>query len=364
MSILYKMLRPALFRIDPETAHGLAIKALRFGLIPRVAVPDDAVLRTTLCGMAFAHPVGLAAGFDKHAEAMGPLFDLGFSFIELGGVTPLPQPGNPRPRLFRVPSAQAVINRFGFNSVGADVFAQRLETYHAAHRQSHQAIGINLAKNKETADAADDYVKGVAAFAGKAAFLTVNVSSPNTPGLRDMQGRAALADLLDRVMKVRARVEQQGGGHTPVFLKIAPDIDDMQAQDIAEVALASGIDAMIVGNTTVSRPASIPADMAKETGGLSGKPLFTLSTEKLGLMYRLTGGKIPLIGCGGISSGADAYAKIRAGASLVQLYTAMIYEGPDVVRSIVAELAVLLKRDGFSTVADAVGADFKKEAAA
>ncbi|MDE2030514.1 MAG: dihydroorotate dehydrogenase (quinone), partial [Alphaproteobacteria bacterium] len=221
--------------------------------------------------------------------------------------------------------------------------------------KTHGVLGINLAKNKETEKAADDYVKGVETFAGQADFLTVNVSSPNTPGLRDAQERDTLAELLARVTAARA-----ASGHRPLlFLKIAPDITDAQAADIAEVALASGIDGMIVGNTTVSRPSSIPADIAKEAGGLSGRPLFDLSTKILGQMYKLTEGKLPLIGCGGISNGADAYAKIRAGAGLLQIYSALVYHGPFVVSRIANELAALLRRDGFAHMSDAVGADVK-----
>jgi len=357
MSLIYRLLRPLLFQLDPEKAHGLAIAALKWGLVPGVRIPDNPILRTKVCGINFAHPVGLAAGFDKHAEIIDPAFSLGFSFIELGGVTPLPQSGNAQPRMFRIASAKAVINRFGFNSIGADAFLRRMIDYHNRRTKfAPHIIGINLAKNKETEDAADDYVKGITHFASHAEFLTVNVSSPNTPGLRDMQAREPLANLLNRAMEARAH----SSAHPLIFLKIAPDINEEQAKDIAEVALASGIDGMIVGNTTLLRPASIPEDVAKEAGGLSGKPLFTLSTSVLARMYQLTQGKIPLIGCGGVSSGADAYAKIRAGASLVQLYTALVYEGPGVVKSIVKELAFLLKRDGFANVADAVGADFKK----
>jgi dihydroorotate dehydrogenase len=352
----YPYLRPLLFRLDAEKAHGLAIEALKRGLVPKVTVSTDAVLRSRLCGIDLDHPIGLAAGFDKQAEIIGHCFHMGFSFAELGGVTPLPQPGNPQPRLFRIEESGAVINRFGFNSVGADIFLRRLVAFHDTQtRTKRHIIGINLAKNKETVDAADDYVKGVQHFARHADFLTVNVSSPNTPGLRDMQERGALTDLLHKTMQARSAT----GKNPKLFLKIAPDITDAQAADIADVAMASGIDGMTIGNTTTSRPATITSSVGRETGGLSGKPLFELSTKVLGDMYRLTGGKIPLIGCGGISSAANAYAKIRAGASAVQLYTALVYEGPQLLARLTTELAALLKGGGFATVSEAVGADHR-----
>lgn len=350
---IYKYVRPLLFRIDAERAHHLAIAALKYGLVGSASVLDEPVLKTNLLGMTFAHPIGLAAGFDKHAEVIDQVFGLGFSFAELGGVTPLPQEGNPKPRLFRLPESEGIINRFGFNSVGADLFSQRLQTYR--HKNTKQILGVNLGKNKQTENSADDYVEGIQAFAAHADFLTVNVSSPNTPGLRDMQGREALRDILQRVMAARAAC----GHHPKIFLKIAPDLGDGQAEDIAEVAAASQIDAIIISNTSVSRPASIPAGLAQEAGGLSGKPIFDLSTKALATIYRLTKGQIPLIGCGGISTGADAYAKIRAGASLLQIYSVMIYRGPYAALKIADELAACLKREGFTGVADAVGVDVK-----
>jgi dihydroorotate dehydrogenase len=354
---LFPLLRPLLFRMDAEKAHELALTALKKGLVPIGKMPDAPVLRVRMGSIDFAHPIGLAAGFDKQAEIIKDTLDLGFSFTEVGGVTPLPQPGNPKPRLFRIPESAAVINRFGFNSIGAHAFLRRLVAYRDSQtRSAHKTIGVNLCKNKETEDAADDYVKGVASFARHADFLTINVSSPNTPGLRDMQEREALTQLLQRVTKSRA----ESGSHPLLFLKISPDISDQQAKDIAEVVMESGIDGMIVGNTTTTRPASVTSPLAQEKGGLSGKPLFELSTRLLGQMYQLTGGKIPLIGCGGVFTGLDAYAKIRAGATLIQLYTALVYEGPMVLVRITTELAALLKRDGFASVADAVGADFRK----
>jgi dihydroorotate dehydrogenase len=353
---IYPLFRPFLFSIDPETAHRFAIACLKNGLFPASKEKSDPVLLTEMCGIQFSHPLGLAAGFDKHAEVIAETLDLGFSFTEIGGVTPLPQPGNPKPRLFRVASAKAIINRFGFNSVGTEKFLRHLVAYRDTQTRSRaKVVGVNLAKNKETVDAADDYVHGIKTFAPYADFLTLNISSPNTPGLRDIQERGALTELLQRTMQARSETRYK----PQIFLKIAPDITKAQARDIAEVALSSGVDALIIGNTTTSRPASIPPHLAKEAGGLSGKPLFSMSTELLGDMYQLTEGKIPLIGCGGVFSGADAYAKIRAGATLIQLYTALIYEGPFIIPRILKELSDLLNRDGFATAKDAIGADFR-----
>lgn len=353
---LYPFIRPFLFLMDPEKAHGLALSALKYGLGPHVANDIDPILHTQVAGLNFPNPIGLAAGFDKHAEVMGSVLRLGFGFTETGSITPQPQQGNPKPRLFRVVEAEAAINRFGFNSDGMEKGLQRLIAYHQASQGvSRGIVGINIGKNKETADAAVDYVLGVRTFAPYADYMTVNISSPNTPGLRNLQGRDQLGDLLQQVMAERSASVKQ----PPVFVKIAPDQTPEQMEDIAEVVLKSGVHGLIIGNTTLTRPAHIPANVANEAGGLSGKPLFELSTQVLKDMYRLTQGRIPLIGCGGVSSAADAYAKIRAGASLVQLYTAMIYEGPLLVSRIYSGLAELLRRDGFKSVSDAVGIDHR-----
>ena len=351
----YSLIRPLLFRIDPERAHHLAIAALKFGLLPKAKAVDDPVLRTVFCGLDFAHPIGLAAGFDKQGGAIQGVLDLGFGFVELGTVVPQPQIGNPQPRLFRVPQAQAVLNRFGFNSDGQEKVLRRVFGFYKTHKTPHAPVGINIGKNKNSEELAEDYVSGIRTFAPYADYLTVNISSPNTPGLRDLQRRAPLAELLKQVIDARAASKRQ----PPLFVKIAPDQTDDQLQDIVEVCLETGIDGIIIGNTTLSRPESIPSYLAKEAGGLSGKPLFALSTKILGTAYQLTQGKIPLIGCGGVFTGADAYAKIRAGASLVQIYTALVYEGPYVATRIATELAALLKRDGFASVRDAVGADHR-----
>lgn len=350
MSGWYRAAAPLLQLIDPETAHRLAIRALRAGLVPRPRLADDAILRQLLWGLDFPNPVGLAAGFDKHGEVPDALLDLGFGFVEIGGVTPLPQPGNPRPRLFRLTEDGAVINRMGFNSEGLDAVRSRL-----AARNRRGIVGVNLGKNKEQTDAAADYLAGALAFAPLADFLVVNVSSPNTPGLRALQSRAALEDLVGRVRSALAGLVSA----PPLLLKVAPDLTGDDQRDIAEVAIAGALDGLIVSNTTLARPAGLQSRHRQETGGLSGRPLFEPSTALLGAFYRLTGGRIPLVGVGGIASGRDAYRKIRAGASLVQLYSALVFHGPGLVADICRDLAALLRADGFAGVAQAVGADHR-----
>jgi dihydroorotate dehydrogenase len=330
--------------LPPETAHRLTIHVLKALPVPRAAQADDPILRERVFGLDFPNPIGLAAGFDKNAEVFARMGRFGFGFVEIGSVTPRAQPGNPRPRLFRLAADQAVINRMGFNSDGHAAVAARLAR---AGRPGKPILGINLGKNKESLDAAADYVAGVAALGGLADYLVVNVSSPNTPGLRGLQDAGALTKLLAAVMAAR------GNGHPPVLLKIAPDLAMADRQDIARVALSSGIDGLIVANTTTDRPRSLKSPAASEAGGLSGRPRRAPATAGL------AEGKLPLIGVGGIASGADAYAKIRAGASLVQLYTALVYRGPGLVARIKADLALRLKADGFARLAYAVGADHR-----
>ncbi|WP_372397503.1 quinone-dependent dihydroorotate dehydrogenase [Azospirillum sp. HJ39] len=354
---LYPLAGPLLFRFDPETAHGLTIKALKTGLVPPARGRDEPALHTRVWGLDFANPVGLAAGFDKNAEVVDAMLNLGFGFVEPGSVTPRPQPGNPRPRLFRLVEQRAVINRMGFNNEGLEAFAQRLERRRDTAKRAPGIVGANLGKNKDTADAADDYVIGVRRLAPLADYLVVNVSSPNTPGLRALQGRDPLRALLERVLEARAACGLPR--NPPLLLKIAPDLTVEDKGDIAAVALESGIDGLIVSNTTIARPDSIPAALRGEAGGLSGAPLFEPSTTVLREIYALTGGKLPIVGVGGVATGEDAYAKIRAGASLVQLYSAMVYAGPAVVHRIRRELAELLRRDGYASVAEAVGADHR-----
>jgi dihydroorotate dehydrogenase len=335
-----------LHRFDPETAHRLSLQALRLGLVPLpgpLALPR---LATTLAGMPLLNPIGLAAGYDKNAEALAPLSRAGFGFVEVGAATPLPQDGNPRPRLFRLPLDRAAINRFGFNNQGMEPIARRL----AAHGRSPVPVGLNLGANKTSADRAGDFARVLARSGPHVDFATVNVSSPNTEKLRDLQGPAALAALLQGVMEVRESLARK----IPIFLKISPDLmpDDLAA--LTEVALSSGISGIIATNTTLARE-GLKSAMKAEQGGLSGAPLFEKSTRILAQLSQLTQGKLPLIGTGGISSAEDAYHKIRAGASAMQLYTALVYEGLSLIPRIAKGLDALLARDGFATVAQAVG---------
>ncbi|MGL5448601.1 MAG: quinone-dependent dihydroorotate dehydrogenase [Rhabdaerophilum sp.] len=326
----YPLFRPLIGAIDAEKAHDLTIRALELLPLPAPA-PDDPRLAVEAFGLKFPNPLGLAAGFDKDARVPDALHRLGFGFVEVGGVTRLPQPGNPRPRVFRLQPDDTVINRYGLNSAGMDVVHRRLLT-----RRGRGILGINLGANKETADRIGDYVALIAKLGAVADFLTLNISSPNTPGLRDLQGRAFLEELLDRALEVRAKA----GFSTRLLLKIAPDLDDLQLDDIVEVARNRGIDGMIVSNTTIARPASLKDQaQAKETGGLSGKPLFRPSTQMLAKAYLRVERQFPLIGVGGIASGADALAKIEAGATLVQLYTALIYQGPSLISDIKSALS-------------------------
>jgi dihydroorotate dehydrogenase len=351
LDLLYRLARPALHRVDPERAHGLAIRALRTGLVRTPPARDDDILACRVWGHGFTNPIGLAAGFDKHAEAPDALLGLGFGHVEVGGVTPKPQPGNPRPRLFRLAQDGAVINRYGLNSDGLDAVAARL----AARRRDRGGwVGANLGKNKDSADEAADFAAGTRRLTPLVDYLVINVSSPNTPGLRDLQGRAAMERIIAQVLA--ARNEAAGNGtRPPLLVKLAPDLDEAGLEDIAAVALASGLDGLVMGNTTIARPPGLRSPHRGETGGLSGRPLLALSTRRLAELFRLTGGRVPLIGCGGVASGADAYAKIGAGASLVQLYSALVFEGPGLVGRIKRDLATLLRRDGFASVGEAVG---------
>ena len=337
--------------LDPERAHGVAVWALARGFGPRQSGVDDPVLATRLWDMDFPNPVGLAAGFDKNAAAYRGALRLGFGFVEIGTVTPKPQPGNPRPRVFRLTEDAAVINRNGFNSLGLDIAAARLAA------RGGGIVGANIGRNKDSADAVKDYAAGATQLAPLSDYLVINVSSPNTPGLRELQGRAALADLIAAVRSAATRA--CNGAARPVLVKIAPDLTDGDRRDIAALALECDLDGLIISNTTVARPSGLKSSFLDQSGGLSGAPLFTPSTELLRDMYRKTEGRVPLVGVGGVVDGAGAYAKIRAGASLVQLYTALIFEGSGLIPRIKLELAALLKNDGFVSVADAVGVDHR-----
>jgi dihydroorotate dehydrogenase len=353
MPDLFRLARPALYRLDPERAHAVTVWALKLGgarLLPHSE--DDPILATKVWNLAFPNPVGLAAGFDKHAEVCDAALALGFGFVEAGTVTPRPQPGNSGKRLFRLDEDEAVINRFGFNSRGIQEFAGNL----ARHSKAAGIVGANVGKNRDTADGAADYIACIEALAGLADYLVVNISSPNTPGLRALQARAQIEELLQRVRAAR-RGGTAGGAGPPLLVKVGPDLDDAELRDIAEVALAAGVDGLIVGNTTVARPPTLKSPDRNAPGGLSGAPLLAPSTACLAAMYRHTKGRIPIIGCGGIASGAGAYAKIRAGASLVALYSALVFQGPALIGRIKRELADVLRRDGFSSVSQAVGVD-------
>jgi dihydroorotate dehydrogenase len=353
LSRVYALARPILHRLDPEQAHHLTLLALRSGLVRGAHAADDPVLKTQAFGLDFPNPVGLAAGFDKYAEVVDPMLSLGFGFVEAGTVTPRPQAGNPKPRLFRLHEDRAVINRFGFNSGGLAAFKRRLQARQALRPTG--VVGANVGKNRDTADPAVDYEDAITELAPIADYLVINISSPNTPGLRALQGRDDISALLQRAMAARDRAAT-GGRPAPVLAKIAPDLTEDELRDIAEATEASGLDGLIVGNTTVERPAELKSAHKGEAGGLSGEPLRTRATACVASMYGLTGGRVPIIGCGGIATGEDAYAKIRAGASLVQLYSALVFEGPDLVSRIKRDLAARLRADGFRSVAEAVGA--------
>lgn len=346
---LFPLARPLLHRLDPETAHQLTLQALR-AMPARAPAPDDPRLAVEALGRRFPNPVGLAAGFDKQCEVPDQLLGLGFGFVELGGVVPRPQAGNPRPRVFRLAGDGAIINRFGLNSDGLAAARERL----ARRRGRPGIVGINIGANKESGDRLADYAECVTALAGLVDFLTVNVSSPNTPGLRDLQGEAFLDELLARA--VEARDVAHAG--TAILLKIAPDIELPTLDALIEVALRRRVDALVVANTTVARPATLrEAALARETGGLSGRPLFGPSTRLLAQAYLRVGERMPLIGVGGVDSGEAALAKILAGASLVQLYTALVYEGPGLVGAIKRHLLRRMAEEGASSLAALRGRD-------
>jgi dihydroorotate dehydrogenase len=345
MKLLENIGLKALHQIDPEAAHGLAIKALQMGMAHAPGTLTSPRLKTTFAGLDLPNPVGLAAGFDKNATALDGLAKAGFGFFEVGAATPRPQPGNPKPRLFRLSEDRAAIHRFGCNNEGMDAIAARL-----ANRPKNAVIGLNLGANKDSEDRASDFAKVLAHCGAHLDFATVNVSSPNTEKLRDLQGKAALSALLSGVMETRDALDRP----IPVFLKIAPDLSDAEIAEIAEVAVESRLDAVITTNTTLDRK-GLASKHRDEMGGLSGAPLFTKSTRVLARLSQLTDGQMPLIGVGGICNAQDAYDKICAGASVVQLYTALVYGGLSLVEDIVRGLDALLEQDGFSNVTEAVG---------
>lgn len=343
--MLYSLLRPVLFGLDAETAHGLALTALKLSPFGSPPAPNGP-LATTVAGIDFPNPVGMAAGFDKDGEAPDALLRLGFGFVEVGSITPLPQDGNAKPRLFRLAEDRAVINRMGFNNGGAEQAVRRLALRHGRPG----VIGINIGANKDSTDRVADYATMARLMAPLATYLAVNVSSPNTPGLRALQDEGALSALLDSVLEARG---YQG---PPVFLKVAPDLEPADIDAISRIAIDKGLGALIVSNTTISRP-PLASEHAGETGGLSGAPLRDLAQQRLRDFRTATGGMLPLIGVGGIASAEDAWARVRAGASLVQIYSAMVYAGPGIARAMTSGLEALMRRDGFASVADAVGSE-------
>jgi dihydroorotate dehydrogenase len=334
-------------RLQPETAHGLAIAALKGGFVPAFTGPQDKRLAVKAAGLTFPNPIGIAAGFDKNAEAANALLKLGFGFAEVGTLTPRPQPGNPQPRLFRLPKDRAVINRLGFNNEGHGAALERLK----ARPRRAGIVGVNIGANKDSADRIADYAEGVRVFASVADYFTVNISSPNTPGLRDLQDRESLAVLLDAVTEARQAAANISGKRVPIFVKIAPDLDEEGLDAVAETVSAKAVDGIVLTNTTLARNGLIDADLAHETGGLSGRPLFERSTIALARMRRAVGPEMALIAAGGVDSAETALTKIRAGADLVQVYTGFIYGGPTLPRDIVAGLSAILDRDGTESIA-------------
>ncbi|XP_014235921.1 dihydroorotate dehydrogenase (quinone), mitochondrial [Trichogramma pretiosum] len=346
---------PFMRLVDPEIAHRLAINTAKFGLSPTQNNADPPILRTSLWGLNFNNPLGMAAGFDKHAEAVEGLHKMGFGFVEIGSVTPKPQDGNPKPRVFRLSEDKAIINRYGFNSEGHDVVHDRLAALKASPT-FNGIIGVNLGKNKDSTNATQDYVDGIIKFSDLADYFVVNVSSPNTPGLRNLQGKKELEELLSHVNEARSKTEKK----PPLLLKVAPDLSKEEMKDIAAVIMRAKtrVDGLVVSNTTLSRE-NLLSEAKDENGGLSGAPIASLSTRCIANMYQLTNGRIPIIGVGGIFSGADAYGKLKAGASLIQIYTAFTYHGPPIVGRIKRELSQLLHDDGINNISEVVGKEAK-----
>jgi dihydroorotate dehydrogenase len=349
----FPLIRPVLHMLPPEAVHNVGLWALSHHLVPPAKKIADPSLSQTLWGLTFPNPVGLAAGFDKNAVATEALLAQGFGFVEAGTVTPRSQEGNPKPRIFRLMEDEAVINRLGFNNDGLQPFVHAF----SSRDRIKGVVGANLGKNKDSEDAVTDYLTGLERVYPYADYITINISSPNTQGLRALQKREALNHLLSAFMQAHKTLASKHGQVVPVFLKIAPDLDEEEIGDVVQVTRENHIQALIVSNTTIKRPRTLKSDWHGEQGGLSGKPLFPISTDILKLVYRQTKGEIPLIGVGGIASAEDAYAKIKAGATLVQLYSALVYQGFGLVNDIVDGLSALLLRDGFKNISEAIGTD-------
>ena len=353
VKVFDQIIRPFLFRLDPENAHQLILKLLALNLVPKVWMPDTPRLRTSIWGQNFKHPIGLAAGFDKNAAAITGLYKLGFSFIEAGTVTPIAQTGISRPRIFRSDEDEAIINKLGFNNLGLDVFTKNMRIVKKSALEI--PIGANIGKNKDTEDAVVDYVKCFNAVLKISDYIVVNVSSPNTEGLRELQTPYRMERLLAAVLEERELASKM----IPILLKVAPELDQDNIMDISNVALKLKLDGIICTNTTLDRTSSLMGFGGTMEGGLSGRPLYDISTSILKSFFLATEGRIPLIGVGGVSTGNDAYKKIRAGASLIQIYSSMIFRGPLIVSDLVSELNLLVERDGFNSVQEAIGADLK-----
>jgi dihydroorotate dehydrogenase len=356
--MLFDLVKPLLHTLDPEMAHGLTIKALKTGLLKGQGETDDQRLKVNLWQRSFPNPLGLAAGFDKNAEVIAPMLRIGFGFVEAGTVTPRPQDGNPRPRVFRDATHEAVINRMGFPSQGMDVFKQNIEKFLSISPRPNGIVGLNIGMNKGQKEPAKDYCQLVRALGPYADYFTINISSPNTPGLRNLQSRENFIELIGEIVAERKR-SCGTQNPPPLLVKLAPDLNDEQIDELAKASLEAGIDGLILTNTTLDRPDYLPVDFSTQQGGLSGEPLCDKSTEVIGKFYRATDGKLPIIGVGGISSAQDAYDKIRAGASLVQLYSALIFHGPELVTEIKSGLLRLMARDGVNHISDAVGVHSK-----
>jgi dihydroorotate dehydrogenase len=357
----YKLFKPLLFLLPPEASHNLAITALKSNILPNQENFEDDALRSEVFGLSFKNPVGLSAGFDKNAECLKSLSKQNFGFAEVGTSTPIAQKGNDKPRIFRLEQDQAIINRLGFNNDGLEIFSQRLRKWkYTKFDESKMIVGANIGKNKDSEDFASDYLQGIESVYGLCDYVTINISSPNTPGLRDLQKEEHLRDLVKAITSKKREIKTKYKGELPILVKISPDEDNASLERMADIFLSEKIDGVIISNTTISRD-TLSNNFAEKNaqGGLSGKPLFDLSTEKLEYFYKITKGQIPIIGVGGISSAEDAYTKIKKGASLIQIYTAIIYNGFELVNKINKELVQLIKKDGFDNISQAIGCDIK-----
>lgn len=352
--MLYDLAKPFLQALDPETAHGLTLRALKTGLVKGGSEADDPRLKVTLWQRNFPNPVGLAAGFDKNADVIAPMMSFGFGFVECGTVTPRPQDGNPRPRVFRDIAHEAVINRMGFPGGGLDVFKKNIQKFLNVSPRPAGLVGLNIGMNKTQKEPAKDYCQLVRALGPYADYFTVNISSPNTPGLRNLQEREPFLELIGQIMTER-KLSCGSSNPPPLLVKLSPDLREEQIDELAQAALDSGIDGLILTNTTLDRPPYLPPEFAAQQGGLSGEPVCDKSTDMIARFYKATSGKLPIIGVGGISSAQDAYDKIRAGASLVQLYSALVFHGPALVQEIKSGLLRLMDRDGVKNISDIVG---------